>query len=75
MDEVLQPTSDAEKIEQLEVYTSAGYSSYINRDFPGVICSIEIPKERVYEFFSRKNIKGIRIINVDGDSMMPTLCP
>ncbi len=73
--EVPQPANDAEKIEQLEVYASAGRSGYINRDFPEVIRSIEIPKERIYELFGRKNLDGIRIMNVDGDSMMPTLCP
>lgn len=66
---------DSEKLEQLEVYASAGKSGYINRDFPEVIRSIEIPKERIYELFGRKSLEGIRIMNVDGDSMMPTLNP
>lgn len=73
--EVLPVGNDSEKLEQLEVYASAGRSGYINRDFPEVIRSIEIPKERIYELFGRKNLDGIRIMNVDGDSMMPTLNP
>ncbi|WP_410015840.1 S24 family peptidase [Sodalis sp. C49] len=65
---------DSERIEQIEAYASAG-NGYINRDFPEIIRSIEIPKERIYELFGRKSLNGVYIMNVDGDSMMPTLNP
>lgn len=70
-----QPSSDTEKLQQLAVYASAGRSGYINSEFPEVIRSIEIPKERIYELFGRKSLDGISIMNINGDSMIPTLNP
>lgn len=61
-------------VRQFDVYASAG-NGYINKEFPTIISSIEIPEERVYELFGRRTLDGIELINVDGDSMMPTLCP
>ncbi|HBC6005480.1 TPA: helix-turn-helix transcriptional regulator, partial [Proteus mirabilis] len=46
-----------------------------NNPFPEVVRSIEIPQERVYELFGRRTLDGVMIINVDGDSMTPTLNP
>ncbi|WP_324285336.1 LexA family transcriptional regulator [Enterobacter ludwigii] len=62
------------RIEQLDVHASAG-SGFINQPFPTIVSSIEIPEERIYELFGRRTLDGIVMINVDGDSMMPTLCP
>lgn len=62
------------RIQQLDVHASAG-SGYINQPFPTIISSIEIPEERIFELFGRRSLEGIELINVDGDSMMPTLCP
>ncbi|MCT2385135.1 XRE family transcriptional regulator [Erwinia pyrifoliae] len=62
------------RIQQLDVHASAG-CGYINQPFPTIISSIEIPEERIFELFGRRILDGIELINVDGDSMMPTLCP
>ncbi|WP_145482823.1 LexA family transcriptional regulator [Yersinia rohdei] len=62
------------KLRQLEVFASAGHG-YINNEFPAVISSIEIPEDKIYELFGRKSLDGIHLMNVDGDSMMPTLHP
>ena len=62
------------RIQQLDVHASAG-CGYINQPFPTIISSIEIPEERIFELFGRRSLDGIELINVDGDSMMPTLCP
>ncbi|HGM7713006.1 TPA: helix-turn-helix transcriptional regulator [Serratia marcescens] len=62
------------RLTQLEVFASAG-NGYINNEFPAIVSSIEFPESRVYELFGRKSLEGVQLINVDGDSMMPTLCP
>jgi len=62
------------RIQQLDLHASAG-NGYINQPFPTIISSIEIPEERIFELFGRRSLDGIELINVDGDSMMPTLCP
>lgn len=66
--------SNTVKIQQLDLHASAG-TGYVNQSFPTIISSIEIPEERIYELFGRRSLDGIELINVDGDSMMPTLCP
>ncbi|MCK8572478.1 XRE family transcriptional regulator [Yersinia ruckeri] len=70
----VEPDKKVVKIRQLEVFASAG-NGYINNEFPTLISSIEFPVEKVYELFGRKSLDGIELMNVDGDSMMPTLCP
>ncbi|WP_308341729.1 LexA family transcriptional regulator [Serratia marcescens] len=62
------------RLTQLEVFASAG-NGYINNEFPAIVSSIEFPESKVYELFGRKSLEGVQLINVDGDSMMPTLCP
>lgn len=62
------------KIHQLDLHASAG-NGYINQPFPTIISSIEIQEDRVFELFGRRTLDGIELINVDGDSMMPTLNP
>lgn len=61
-------------LRQLEVFASAG-NGFINAEFPALISAIEIPQDRIYELFGRSSLEGVKLINVDGDSMMPTLCP
>lgn len=61
-------------LRQLEVYASAG-NGFINPEFPALISAIEIPEDRIYELFGRSSLDGVKLINVDGDSMMPTLSP
>lgn len=68
------PDKGTVRIKQFDLHASAG-NGYINHPFPTVISSIEIPEDRVYELFGRKSLDGIELINVDGDSMMPTLSP
>lgn len=68
------PAAGTVRIQQLDVHASAG-NGYINHPFPTIISSIEIPKDRIFELFGRRSLDGIELINVDGDSMMPTLCP
>ena len=65
---------DTATVRQIEAFASAG-NGYINNPFPEVVRSIEIPQERIYELFGRSNLDGVMIINVDGDSMTPTLNP
>ncbi|WP_233427695.1 XRE family transcriptional regulator [Rouxiella silvae] len=73
-DTIVLVEKDTERLEQLDVFASAG-TGYKNTDFPEIIRSMEIPKERIYELFGRKTLEGIKLINVDGDSMAPTLKP
>ncbi|WP_426817895.1 S24 family peptidase [Winslowiella sp. 2C04] len=61
-------------LRQLDVYAAAG-TGYINPEFPALISAIEIPEDRIYELFGRSSLDGVKLINVDGDSMMPTLNP
>lgn len=61
-------------LRQLDVFASAG-NGYVNQEFPAIISSIEIPQDRIYELFGRNSLEGVKLINVDGDSMMPTLNP
>lgn len=61
-------------LRQLEVFASAG-NGYINHEFPAIVSAIEIPQDKIYELFGRNSLEGVRLINVDGDSMMPTLNP
>lgn len=68
------PAGNQVRLTQLEVFASAG-NGYINNEFPTIVSSIEFPEDRVYEIFGRKSLEGVQLINVDGDSMMPTLCP
>lgn len=68
------PEKGTVRIKQLDLHASAGHG-YINQPFPTVISSIEIPEPRIYELFGRRTLDGIELINVDGDSMMPTLNP
>lgn len=70
----LPPINPVVTLRQLEVFASAG-NGYINAEFPALISAIEIPEDRIYELFGRSSLEGVRLINVDGDSMMPTLCP
>lgn len=74
MDGMDAPDKGTVRIKQLDLHASAGHG-YINQPFPTVISSIEIPDDKVYELFGRKSLDGIELINVDGDSMMPTLNP
>ncbi|XYQ56792.1 LexA family transcriptional regulator [Pectobacterium carotovorum] len=67
-------TKSIVKLQHLDVFASAG-NGYINNTFPELISSIEVPEDKVYELFGRKSLEGVKLINVDGDSMMPTLCP
>lgn len=69
-----QPSGSQVRLTQLEVFASAGHG-YINNEFPAIVSSIEFPESKVYELFGRKSLEGVQLINVDGDSMMPTLCP
>ncbi|MGP2871908.1 LexA family transcriptional regulator [Serratia ureilytica] len=69
-----QSSGNQVRLTQLEVFASAG-NGYINNEFPAIVSSIEFPESRVYELFGRKSLEGVQLINVDGDSMMPTLCP
>ncbi|WP_273856589.1 XRE family transcriptional regulator [Serratia liquefaciens] len=69
-----QPSGSQVRLTQLEVFASAG-TGYINNEFPAIVSSIEFPESKVYELFGRKSLEGVQLINVDGDSMMPTLCP
>lgn len=61
-------------LRQLEVFASAG-NGYVNQEFPAIISAIEIPQDKIYELFGRSSLDGVKLINVDGDSMMPTLNP
>lgn len=69
-----QSSGNRVRLTQLEVFASAG-NGYINNEFPAIVSSIEFPESKVYELFGRKSLEGVQLINVDGDSMMPTLCP
>ncbi|MDH2066866.1 S24 family peptidase [Pantoea sp. GD03673] len=74
MENLDMPDKGTVRIKQLDLHASAG-NGYINPPFPTVISSIEIPETRIHELFGRRTLDGIELINVDGDSMMPTLSP
>lgn len=67
-------SSSTVTLRQLEVFASAG-NGYVNHDFPAIISAIEIPQDKIYDLFGRSSLDGVKLINVDGDSMMPTLNP
>lgn len=69
-----QPSKNTVTLRQLEVFASAG-NGYVNQEFPAIISAIEIPQDKIYELFGRNSLDGVKLINVDGDSMMPTLNP
>ncbi|MDH0356202.1 helix-turn-helix transcriptional regulator [Morganella sp. GD04133] len=59
----------------MDIYAKAGPGGFINTDFPDTIKSIEFSPEKVFELFGRKNLKGIEMINISGDSMSPVINP
>ena len=54
-------------------YAAACGSGIVNSDYPELIRSIEIPKERIGELFGLRSLDGIDIITISGDSMAPTI--
>lgn len=71
---ISQHSKNTVTLRQLEVFASAG-SGYVNQEFPAIISAIEIPQDKIYELFGRISLDGVKLINVNGDSMMPTLNP
>ncbi|HBH7051314.1 TPA: helix-turn-helix domain-containing protein [Morganella morganii] len=74
-DEIKTNSNENNTLRLMDVYAKAGPGGFINADFPDTIKSIEFSPEKVFEIFGRKNLKGIEMINISGDSMSPAINP
>ncbi|QNS14261.1 XRE family transcriptional regulator [Mannheimia bovis] len=61
------------RLEVLDVYASAGNGSFITGDLTSYTHAVEFENAYFAQVFQRANAKGLSIINVDGDSMEPTI--
>lgn len=61
------------RIEVLDVFASAGNGSFVTGDLTCHTLAIEFENAYFAQIFQRATAKGLAIINVDGDSMEPTM--
>lgn len=61
------------RLEVLDVYASAGNGSFVTGDLTSYTHAVEFENAYFAQVFQRANAKGLSIINVDGDSMEPTI--
>lgn len=61
------------RLEVLDVYASAGNGSFVTGDLTSYTHAVEFENAYFAQIFQRGNAKGLSIINVDGDSMEPTI--
>ncbi|SUT91488.1 S24 family peptidase [Actinobacillus lignieresii] len=61
------------RIEVLDVYASAGNGSFVTGDLTCHTLAVEFENAYFAQIFQRATAKGLAIINVDGDSMEPTI--
>ncbi|HGO5853332.1 TPA: XRE family transcriptional regulator [Mannheimia haemolytica] len=61
------------RVEVLDVYASAGNGSFVTGDLTAYTHAVEFENAYFAQVFQRANAKGLSIINVDGDSMEPTI--
>ncbi|HGO5854837.1 TPA: helix-turn-helix transcriptional regulator, partial [Mannheimia haemolytica] len=61
------------RLEVLDVYASAGNGSFVTGDLTAYTHAVEFENAYFAQVFQRANAKGLSIINVDGDSMEPTI--
>ncbi len=63
---------DAVAINQYDIFASCG-NGQLNQDYPELVRSIKIPKDKLFELIGRHDAKGLQLISVAGDSMHPTI--
>lgn len=61
------------RLEVLDVYASAGNGSFLTGDLTSYTHAVEFENAYFAQVFQRASAKGLSIINVDGDSMEPTI--
>lgn len=61
------------RLEVLDVYASAGNGSFLAGDLTSYTHAVEFENAYFAQVFQRASAKGLSIINVDGDSMEPTI--
>ncbi|HDL1190981.1 TPA: helix-turn-helix domain-containing protein [Mannheimia haemolytica] len=61
------------RLEVLDVYASAGNGSFVTGDLTAYTHAVEFENAYFAQVFQRANAKGLSIINVNGDSMEPTI--
>ncbi|WP_409500215.1 XRE family transcriptional regulator [Mannheimia glucosida] len=61
------------RLEILDVYASAGEGKFITGDLDGFTRAIEFEQGYFMQMFQQTSANGLSIINIDGDSMKPTL--
>ena len=64
--------SDAVVINQYNIFASCG-GGQLNQDYPELVRSIKIPRDKLFELIGRHDAKGLQLISVAGDSMHPTI--
>ncbi|AWX15584.1 phage repressor [Mergibacter septicus] len=61
------------KIDLLDISASAGNGTFVSSDVIEVVSSIEYTQDFFTKTFHKKEAQNIKLINVKGDSMSPTL--
>lgn len=61
------------RVEVLDIYASAGNGSFVMGDLTSYTQAVEFENAYFAQVFQRASAKGLSIINVDGDSMEPTI--
>ncbi|MCK3658533.1 repressor [Pasteurellaceae bacterium Pebbles2] len=63
------------RIDILDAQAAANHDGFVNTDYPEIIQSIWFSDVGVNQILGRKSAKGVSIIKVPTDSMMPTISP
>lgn len=61
------------RVEVLDIYASAGNGSFVMGDLTSYTQAVEFENAYFAQVFQRASAKGLSIINVEGDSMEPTI--
>lgn len=61
------------RLEVLDIYTSAGNGRFVTGDLTEFTHAIEFDSGYFMQMFQRSHTNGLAIINVEGDSMEPTI--
>ncbi|MBU4683294.1 helix-turn-helix transcriptional regulator [Cedecea davisae] len=65
--------SDVYRVEVLDLTVSAGPGSYMLSDYVEVLYAIEFTNEHARHLFGNRHSDDVKVMTVNGDSMMPTL--
>jgi putative phage repressor len=71
--ESLKVPEDSITFRHRDIWVKCGDGGAVNADFPGIIRTLEIPREYVFLLFGSANVEHLDIVGIKGDSMEPTL--